>query len=124
MNNPITNRQLIYGGIGYLLPATIAIMLVTIYIYGSPVFIDGYGTFYPMPQTNCYINANSPNYGLYSFLFFYFPVELAFIFNIFVIVLVIVKLKSILGESLFKSNNYIVLFLYPSILFVCWILVI
>lgn len=76
-----------------------------------------------MPQTNCFIQITSQEYQLYSFLFFYFPIEVSFTFNVIVIIIVIVKIRRKLAQSNYQTKSVFVLFIYPGIIFICWVLV-
>ncbi|CAD8082518.1 unnamed protein product [Paramecium sonneborni] len=84
----------------------------------GPIIIDAYGQYYPMPQTNCFFDMYNENMELYLLIFFYIPIWMMFIYNMIVIILVIriMKINEIKSKSLYS------LFMYPSILAICWII--
>lgn len=94
-------KYYIYRLIGYVIPAIFSLMYFVISNYLSPLFLNGYGVYYPMPQTNCFFNTklNMTQFLIYKFCFFYVPVWGSFIFNVIIIIIVIYKMHYLIDIS-------------------------
>lgn len=73
-----------------------------------------------MVQSNCYFKDDIPNWE--ALLFYAFPFFGCFLFNTTLISIVFVKLKQ-RNDLLLTSKLLLQLFVYPSILFICWVMV-
>ncbi|KAM3131283.1 hypothetical protein pb186bvf_016601 [Paramecium bursaria] len=102
-----------YIFVGYMIPICISYM---------PFFFNAYGISYPMPETNCFYNANlqEKEFHIYITLFYYMPIWIAFSFNTIIMGLVVREIRRQTEDDAAARRIYI-LFIYPAILFVCWV---
>ncbi|CAK79918.1 unnamed protein product (macronuclear) [Paramecium tetraurelia] len=105
-----------YIFVGYVIPTIISFI---------PFYVDGYGVTYPMESTNCFYNMRLErrSYDLYITLCYYLPIWVAFLYNLIIITLVVRRILKHITDFTNKTQVF-ALFLYPTILFICWVIVI
>ncbi|CAD8089766.1 unnamed protein product [Paramecium sonneborni] len=105
-----------YIFVGYVIPTIISFI---------PFYIDGYGVTYPMQSTNCFYNMRLDKraYDLYITLCYYLPIWIAFLYNLTIISLVVRRILKHITDFTNKTQVF-ALFVYPTILFICWVIVI